>query len=94
MTATETGQRVDVKTNRKIQTHYIQKMIFKLNGQQVTVADTGTGVSRRPLIAVRLKGTKAGDTTSVNWTDNIGESGSAHTRPSLRKHRYFLLGET
>ena len=75
----ETGQRVGGKTNRKIPAHYIQKMIFKLNGQQVAVADTGTGVSRRPLIAVRLEGTKAGDTISVNWTDNMGESGSANT---------------
>ncbi len=75
----ETGQRVDGKTNRKIPAHYIQKMVFKLNGQQVAVADTGSGVSRRPLIAVRLKGVRTGDTISVNWTDNMSESGSAHT---------------
>ncbi len=75
----ETGQRVDGKTNRKIPAHYIQKMIFKLNGQQVAVADTGSSVSRRPLIAVRLKGARTGDTISVNWTDNMSESGSAHT---------------
>ncbi|MDH3673324.1 MAG: thiosulfate oxidation carrier complex protein SoxZ, partial [Gammaproteobacteria bacterium] len=61
----ETGQRVDGKTSRRIPAHYIQKMVFKLNGQQVAVADTGTGLSRRPLIAVRLKGTKTGDTISV-----------------------------
>ncbi len=67
------------KTNRKIPAHYIQKMVFKLNGQQVAVADTGSGVSRRPLIAVRLKGVRTGDTISVNWTDNMSESGSAHT---------------
>jgi sulfur-oxidizing protein SoxZ len=76
---TEAGQRVDGKTNRKIATHYIQKMVFKLNRQQVAVADTATGVSRRPVIAVRLRGTRTGDTISVNWTDNMGESGSAHT---------------
>ncbi len=75
----ETGLRVDGKTNRKIPAHYIQKMVFELNGQQVAVADTGSGVSRRPLIAVRLRGARTGDTTSVNWTDNMGESGSAHT---------------
>ncbi len=75
----ETGQRVDGKTNRKIPAHYIQKMVFELNGQQVAVADTGSGVSRRPLIAVRLKGARTDDTISVNWTDNMGESGGAHT---------------
>ncbi len=75
----ETGQRVDGKTNRKIPAHYIQKMVFELNGQQVAVADTGSGVSRRPLIAVRLKGARTDDTISVNWTDNMSESGSAHT---------------
>ena len=70
---------MDGKTNRNIPTHYIQKMVCKLNGQQVAVADTGSGVSRQPVIAVRLRGTRTGDTISVNWTDNMGESGSAHT---------------
>lgn len=75
----ETGQRINRKTTKKIPAHYIQKMVFRLNGQQVAVADMGSGISRQPLIAVRLKGTQSGDTISVNWTDNMGESGSANT---------------
>ena len=73
----ETGQRVDRNTKEKIPAHYIQKMTFAVNGKQVAVTDLGPAISKDPLVGVRLKGAKAGDTVKVTWNDNKGESGSA-----------------
>lgn len=75
----ETGRRVDKKTKKTIPAHYIQKMVFELNGKQIAVADTGSALSKNPLIGLRLKGAKAGDTIKVSWTDNKRESGGAST---------------
>lgn len=76
----ETGQRVNPKTKKKIPAHFIQKMIFELNGKPVAVADLGVGISKDPLVGIQLKGTKPGDTIKVSWTDNKGESGTAETK--------------
>lgn len=73
----ETGQRKDSKTGEKIPAHYIQKMSFEHNGKVVAEANLGPAVSKNPLTAIRVKGTKAGDTIKVSWSDNKGESGAA-----------------
>jgi sulfur-oxidizing protein SoxZ len=76
----ETGLRTDPKTKEKIPPHFIQKMIFSLNGKEVAVADLGTGVAKDPLLGIKLKGAKAGDKLKVTWSDNKGESGGGeHT---------------
>ena len=72
----ETGLRVDPKTKEKVPPHFIQKMVFLLNGKEVASTDLGTAVAKDPLIGVKLKGTKAGDKLKVTWSDNKGESGS------------------
>ncbi len=72
----ETGQRTDPKTKEKIPPHFIQKMTFMLNGKEVASASLGTAVSKDPLIGIKVKGAKAGDKVKVNWSDNMGESGS------------------
>lgn len=71
----ETGQRVDAKTKEKIPPHFIQKLIFSLNGKEVAVADLGVAVSRDPLIKIKVRGGKPGDKVKVSWTDNKGETG-------------------
>ncbi len=73
----ETGQRKDSKTGELVPAHYIEIMTFQLNGNTVAEAILGQGVSKNPLIGVRVMGANAGDTVSVSWTDNMGESGSA-----------------
>lgn len=73
----ETGQRVDKKTKEKVPAHFIQKMVFALNGKEVAVANLGVAVSKDPLVGVKLKGAKAGDKVKVTWSDNKGESNSA-----------------
>jgi len=76
----ETGLRTDPKTKEKIPPHFIQKMVFSLNGKEVAVVDLGVGVSKDPLLGIKLKGAKAGDKLKVTWSDNKGESGSGeHT---------------
>jgi sulfur-oxidizing protein SoxZ len=73
----ETGLRKDKKTGEKVPAHFIQTMDFALNGAIVAQANLGPGVSKNPLISISVTGGNAGDTVSVNWTDNKGESGNA-----------------
>lgn len=73
----ETGQRTDRKTKKKIPAHFIQKMVFTLNGKEVAVADLGIAVSKDPLVGIRVAGAKPGDTVKITWSDNKGESGQA-----------------
>jgi sulfur-oxidizing protein SoxZ len=69
----ETGLRVNPQTKEKIPAHFIQKITFLLNGKEVAVADAGQGVSKDPLISIRIKKTKRGDKVKVTWSDNLGE---------------------
>ncbi len=71
----ETGLRTDPKTKEKIPPHFIQKMVFTLNGKEVAAADLGVGVAKDPLLGIKLKGAKPGDKLKVTWSDNKGESG-------------------
>jgi sulfur-oxidizing protein SoxZ len=75
----ETGWRVDKDTKQRIPPHFIQKIVFEVNGKQVAVADVGMGMSRDPLFIIRVKGAKPGDSVEVKWTDNKGERGNAST---------------
>ena len=73
----ETGQRKDSKTGELIPAHYIEIMTFKLNGNPVAEAILGQGVSKDPLIGINITGAKAGDKVTVDWADNLGNTGSA-----------------
>ena len=69
----ETGLRVNPQTKEKIPAHFIQKITFLLNGKEVAVADVAQGVSKDPLISIRLHKAKQGDKVRVAWSDNRGE---------------------
>lgn len=69
----ETGLRANPQTKEKIPAHFIQKITFLLNGREVAVADAAQGVSKDPLISIRLKDAKRGDRVKVAWSDNLGE---------------------
>ncbi len=73
-----TGQQK--KDGKTIPAHWIKKMSFALNGKEVAVADIGVAVSTDPLISILLKGAKAGDTVKVDWSDNLGKTGSAEKK--------------
>ncbi|MFW2438751.1 MAG: thiosulfate oxidation carrier complex protein SoxZ [Arenicellales bacterium] len=75
----ETGSRKDKKTKKEIPAHFIQTLNFTVNGKTVADVAMGIGVSKNPLVGIRVKGTKSGDKIEVSWKDNKGETGGAKT---------------
>lgn len=71
----ETGNRKDQKTGELIPAHFIQTMVFTVNGTMAAQANLTAGVSANPLIGVNINA-NPGDTIGVTWTDNKGESDS------------------
>ena len=74
----ETGTRKDKKTKKVVPAHYIQTLDFTINGKAVANVAMGTGVSKNPLVGIRVAA-KAGDKVKVAWTDNKGETGGAES---------------
>lgn len=70
----ETGQRKDSKTGEKIPAHYIKEVSVEFGGEVLVKANWGPAVSKNPYLSVKVKGPKAGDTVSLSWIDNKGES--------------------
>jgi sulfur-oxidizing protein SoxZ len=73
----ETGARKDKDSGQLVPAHHIQKMTFEVNGKVVADADIGGGVSKNPLIGIKIGGAKAGDKVKIAWTDNKGGKGGA-----------------
>ncbi len=73
----ETGQRKDPKTNQLVPALFIQDVVATLNGTPVMVASFGTGISKNPYLAFKVKGAKVGDKIGVSWTDNSGDKNAA-----------------
>ncbi len=73
----ETGNRKDKKTGKKIPAHFIQDMNWTVNGTEVATANLSQGISKDPLIGVRVTDAKSGDKVAVAWNDNLGNSGNA-----------------
>ena len=73
----ETGTRKDTKTGEKIPAHFIQEVICKHGETTVMTAQWSGGVSKNPYLAFQFKGGAKGDTVSLSWVDNKGESDSA-----------------
>jgi len=70
----ESGVRVDADTGEAIPKHYIQEVVCKHNGNVVTKAFWGTGVSKDPYMAFKFKGAKPGDKLEISWRDNTGDT--------------------
>lgn len=68
----ETGQRKDPSGN-VIPAHFISEVVATINGKTVLTAEWGTAVSTNPYFEFNAKG-QAGDTVTVKWVDNKGES--------------------
>ena len=49
-------------------------MTARLNDKDVMSAQWGPSIAKNPYFAFKIKGGKAGDTVSVTWVDNRGES--------------------
>ena len=73
----ETGTRKDSKTGKLIPAHFIKQVTAEHNGEQVLLAHWSGGVSKNPYLSFKFEGGKAGDTVTIAWTDNQGDSDSA-----------------
>ena len=68
----ETGQRKDAQ-GQTIPAWFIQEVSAAHNGKTVLTAEWGPAVAKNPFLQFTIKGAKAGDKITVNWTDNKGE---------------------
>ena len=71
----ETGQRKDA-AGKAIPAWFIQEVTALHNGKQVLTAQWGPSVAKNPFMQFNVKGAKAGDKITVNWTDNRGDKRS------------------
>ena len=76
----ETGARKDKESGELVSAEYIQEVLVSHNETPVLNANWGTGISKNPYISFKIKGGAAGDTISLSWKDNLGESGSGETK--------------
>jgi sulfur-oxidizing protein SoxZ len=70
----ETGTRTDADTGELVPAHYITQLKFANNGKLIMVANFSTAVSRDPYFSFKFTGGNVGDTLTVNWVDNFGNS--------------------
>ncbi|MDD3764606.1 MAG: thiosulfate oxidation carrier complex protein SoxZ [Nevskiales bacterium] len=75
----ETGQRKDAEGN-PIPAHYITEVTALHNDKVVLQAYWGAAVSQNPFLHFRFKGGAEGDTVTIKWVDNKGESQSDDTK--------------
>ena len=68
----ETGQRKD-SSGKPIPAWFIQDVAASLNGKPVFTAQWGPSVAKNPFLQFTIKGAKAGDKVTINWTDNKGD---------------------
>jgi sulfur-oxidizing protein SoxZ len=62
-------------SGKLIPAHYITDVSAVLNGSRtVLAAKWSVAVSQDPFLSFRFDGAKAGDTLSVTWKDNTGDS--------------------
>lgn len=70
----ETGFRRDPQTNETVPAHYITDIVAEHRGEVVMAAYWGSGVSRNPYVSFSFTGAAAGDTITIRWHDNRGDS--------------------
>ena len=71
----ETGQRKDA-AGKTVPAWFIQEVTAAHNGKPVLSAQWGPSVAKNPFMQFNVKGAKAGDKITVNWTDNRGDKRS------------------
>ena len=76
----ETGRRKNKKTGKLIPAHFIQEVTCKHNARVVLSALWGPAVSMNPYLSFRFRGAAEGDTVSLRWLDNKGQSDSIKTK--------------
>jgi sulfur-oxidizing protein SoxZ len=72
----ETGLRKDKKTGKKIPAHFIDVLKMSHNDELVLTAYWSGAISKNPFFQEALKDVQPGDTITVTWHDNQGNSGT------------------
>ena len=75
----ETGQRKIKKTGKKVPPHYIREVMVSRNRKLVMEEFWGKSISRNPFLSFQIPGRK-GDTITISWLDNRGNSDSASAK--------------
>jgi sulfur-oxidizing protein SoxZ len=76
----ETGTRRDSKTGEIVPAHFIEEVTCKHNGKVVMSANWGPAVSKDPYMSFKFKGAAKGDSVTIAWRDNKGESESTEAK--------------
>jgi len=76
----ETGFRKDKKTGKKIPPYFIKEVICEHKGNKVLVASWGVAISKNPYLSFKFRGATKGDTITISWNDNKGESATADAK--------------
>ena len=72
----ESGFRTNKSTGKVFPAHYVQSLKVTHKDRTLFDAQLGTAVSTNPLFHLKFKGAATGDTVTVTWKDNKGESRS------------------
>jgi sulfur-oxidizing protein SoxZ len=75
-------ERVDPKTGQTIQPHFIEELRIAQGGETLIEAVWGQAVSVNPFFQFSFSGAKVGDTITVSWRDNRGETDSTQVQIS------------
>ena len=75
----ETGLRKDINGSL-IPEHFITDVKAMHQGRVVMSAFWGAAVSQNPFIGFVFEGGTVGDEVTLQWIDNLGESGSGRTQ--------------
>lgn len=70
----ETGLRKDKETGEAIPANFIQELTCVHNDKTVFIANFGRAVSKNPYVAFSFSGGQKGDSITLSWSDNNGES--------------------
>ena len=76
----ETGRRKNLETGEAIPIHHITEISCELNDEIVMAAVTGAGISTNPYFSFRLSDANAGDTLTLTWQDNLGNTDTFKTK--------------
>ena len=74
----ETGQRREAGV--LVPAWHIQEVSVAVNGKPALKAEWGPAISKDPFLSLKVKGAAKGDTVTVTWLDNKGDSRSDETK--------------
>lgn len=72
----EYGFNRDPKTNVTIPPHFIHTLTVSHNNKIVTTCHMGSNIAKDPFFVFMLNGGASGDTITIQWQDNLGNSDS------------------